>query len=80
MKAFLDYIKGVLGDSAGIPSTKRIITSLCAVLIMVGYCASLFGNYDVDDNLVDAVMMIVIAGFGFTGVEKFAPKRSSESE
>jgi hypothetical protein len=78
MKSFIEYIKGILGDTAGIPSTKRIITVLCSFLIMIGYCASLFYDYSVDDNLVDAIMMIVIAGFGFTGVEKFAPKNSVE--
>lgn len=78
MKSFLEYIKGMVGDSAGVPSTKRIITTLCAILIMVGYVASLFWGYTVADNVLDAVMMIVIAGFGFTGVEKFAPKSSNQ--
>lgn len=75
MKSFLNYIKQMLGNDDGQASTKRIISALCAVLIMIGYVASLFWDQDVDDNLVDAVMMIVVAGFGFTGIEKFAPKK-----
>lgn len=78
MKSFLKYIKEMLAGPNGEASTKRVISVLCAILIMVGYTASLFWDYNVDDNLVDAVMMIVIAGFGFTGIEKFAPKKKEE--
>jgi len=71
----MNYLAKMLGDAAGVPSTKRVVTVLCAFLVMVGYVANLFWDYNVDDNLIDAVMMIVIAGFGFTGVEKFAPRK-----
>jgi hypothetical protein len=74
MKKVLGYIKDVLADSAGSPSSKRVVSVVFALLIAVGYIANLFFGYTVDDNLLDAVMMVVIAGFGFTGVEKFAPK------
>lgn len=80
MKSILNYIKQMLSDSKGEASTKRVISALCAVLIMVGYVANLFWDYNVDDNFIDAVMMIVIAGFGFTGVEKFAPRNNSGVE
>lgn len=74
MKSVINYLKGMLADHAGSPSTKRVITVLFALLIMVAFVANLFWGYHVDDKLVDSVMYIVIAGFGFTGVEKFAPK------
>ena len=80
MQGFIDYIKGMLGDHAGLPSTKRVITVLFAALIMVAFVANLFWGYHVDDKLVDSVMMVVIAGFGFTGVEKFAPKSGDGTE
>ena len=76
MKDFINYLKGMLADHGGEPSTKRIITVLFALLIAVGYCGSLFYGLTVDPKLVDSVMYVVIAGFGFTGVEKFAPKKS----
>lgn len=78
MKRFIDYVKGILADSGGTPSSKRAITFLFAVLIMVAFVANLFWGYQVDEKLVDSVMMVVIAGFGFTGVEKFAPSNSSD--
>jgi hypothetical protein len=74
MKAVLDYIKGILADGKGVPSTKRVISILFALLIGVAFVANLGWNLDVDDNLLDAVMLIVIAGLGITGIEKFAPK------
>lgn len=74
MKGLIEYLKGMMADHAGSPSTKRVVTVLFAILIMVAFVANLFWGYHVDDKLVDSVMYIVIAGFGFTGVEKFAPK------
>lgn len=80
MKAIINYVKGVLADSAGAPSTKRVISVVFAILIGIAFVANLFYSYKVDDNILDAVMMIVIAGLGFTGVEKFAPRKTSEPE
>jgi hypothetical protein len=73
MGKLIDYFKGVLGDSKGAPSSKRVITFLFALLMAVAFVANLFYGYNVDAKLLDSVMYIVIAGFGFTGVEKFAP-------
>lgn len=80
MKAILKYIHGVLADNGGTPSTKRIITFLFAILIAIGYIGSLFYGLTVDEKLIDAVMMIVISGFGFTGIEKFAPKAAEPTD
>lgn len=80
MKDIINYVKGVLADSSGAPSTKRVISIVFAVLIGVAFVANLGWGLSVDDNLLDAVMMVVIAGLGFTGVEKFAPRKSQEPE
>lgn len=80
MRKLVDYIKGMLGDNAGVPSTKRIITVLFALLIAAGYIGSLGWGLTVDEKLIDAVMMVVISGFGFTGVEKFAPKAAPQED
>jgi hypothetical protein len=73
MKKVIDYIKGVLADGKGAPSSKRLITFLFAILIAIAFIANLFYGYKIEKELLDSVMYIVIAGFGFTGVEKFAP-------
>lgn len=76
MKAIIDYVKGMLADGRGSPSSKRIIATGFAVLIAVAFIANLFYGYVVADNLLDAAMLIVVAGLGITGIEKFAPKKS----
>jgi hypothetical protein len=80
MKAIINYIKGMLADGTGSPSSKRIIATLFAVLIAVAFIANLFYGLTIEDNLLDAAMLIVVAGLGITGMEKFAPKKKTEIE
>lgn len=80
MKAVLDYIKGILADGNGSPSSKRIISVLFAVLIGVAFVANIFWGYQVSDNILDAVMLITVAGLGITGIEKFAPKPKKQED
>lgn len=77
MKNIINYLKGILGDSEGTPSSKRVISILFALLIGGAFVANLGWDLTVDDNVLDAVMLIVIAGLGLTGVEKFAKKASN---
>jgi hypothetical protein len=78
MGKVVDYIKGILADGSGTPSSKRIISIVFAILIGVAFVANLGWGLSIDDNILDAAMLIVIAGLGFTGVEKFAPKYKQE--
>lgn len=80
MKAVLDYIKGILADGKGVPSSKRVISIIFALLIGIAFVANLGWNLDVDDNILDAVMLIVIAGLGITGIEKFVPKAKKNED
>lgn len=80
MKKALDYIKGILADSAGSPSSKRVISVIFAILIGAAFVANLGWGLTVDDNILDAVMMIVIGGLGFTSIEKFAPRKDEVIE
>ena len=77
MQKLVDYIKGILGDTDGLPSSKRIVSVVFSLLVMVAFVGNMVWGWSVDDNLLDAVMMIVIAGLGITGIEKFAPKLES---
>ena len=74
MQKVIDYIKGILGDTDGLPSSKRIVSVVFSLLVLVAFVGNMIWGWSVDDNLLDAVMMIVIAGLGITGIEKFAPK------
>lgn len=80
MKAVLGYIKGILADDSGVPSSKRIISIVFAILIGIAFVANLFWGYAIADNILDAVMLVVIAGLGITGIEKFAPKAKKKEE
>lgn len=80
MQSVVNYIKGILGDTDGLPSSKRIVSVLFSILIGIAFVANLGWDMTVDDNVLDAVMLIVIAGLGLTGVEKFANKTRGGSE
>jgi hypothetical protein len=75
MGKVLDYIKGILADGSGAPSSKRIISIIFSILIGVAFVANLGWGLAVDDNILDAVMIVVVAGLGITGIEKFAPRK-----
>ena len=74
MQKVIDYIKGILGDTDGLPSSKRIVSVVFSLLVMIAFIGNMVWGWSVDDNILDAVMMIVIAGLGITGIEKFAGK------
>lgn len=69
------YIKQVLQDTSGAYSSKRAVVFLCTILMATGFLANLFGSYEVDQFMYESVMYIVIAGLGFSGAEKFAPRK-----
>ena len=77
MQKVIDYIKGILGDTDGLPSSKRIVSVIFSLLVMIAFVGNMVWDWSVDDNLLDAVMLIIIAGLGITGIEKFAPKIDS---
>lgn len=77
MLALKKYISQVLQDTNGSYSSKRFVTILCVALMACGFLANLFGEYTVDQFMYESIMYIVIAGLGFTGAEKFAPRRDA---
>ena len=78
MKKIVDYVHKILADSSGSPSSKRVISVLFSLLIAAAFIANLGWGLTVADNLLDAVMLVVIAGLGITGIEKFAPKKETQ--
>jgi hypothetical protein len=75
MEKILAYLKGIMADSDGSPSSKRLVTLLCVFLIAMGFVANLFWDYDVERFMYDSIMYIVIAGLGIAGAEKFSKKK-----
>ena len=74
MGSIKQYVKGIMADSDGSPSSKRLITMLATLLMTTGFLGNLFFNLTVDEHLFDAVMYVIIAGLGISGAEKFAKK------
>ena len=70
-----DYLKGIMADSSGNPSSKRVVTLLATLMMIIGYFANLFWDFTVDQFIYESIMYVVIAGLGITGAEKFASEK-----
>lgn len=79
-KSIKNYIKGIMSDSDGNPSSKRLVTLLATILLATGFLANLFWGFKIDQFIFDAISYIVIAGLGISGAEKFAPKITNKKE
>ena len=72
----LTNIKSMLSDGEnGSVSSKRVVTFLAFLLCSIGFIANLFWGYKMDEFIYNSMMYIVVGGLGFTGLEKFAPKK-----
>lgn len=75
------YLTQIFQGTEGGFSSKRTVTLISTFLILLGFIVNLFTDLSVDEHIFEAVAYIVIAGLGFTGAEKFAPKKiRDESE
>lgn len=76
-KGFFHNLKTMLADSDDISalSTKRVVSVLAFFCCMVGFFVDLFTNLQISSELYSSMMWVAIAGMGFTGFEKFAPKK-----
>ena len=78
MKKIINWVSGLFKDESGSPSSKRFISVSCVLLVAIAFCGSLFYGLKIEDNVLNAVMAIAIAGLGMTGAEKFASKISDK--
>lgn len=67
-------VKMLSGEGEQNPSSKRVITFLAFLLIVVGFIAELFFQLKVSPQTFDAIVYIVLGGLGFTASEKFVNK------
>ena len=78
MGNLLSQIKGMMSEGDGKLSNKRVITLLSTVMLVVAFVANVFMAKHIDDNILNAIMFVIIGGMGITGMEKFAPKIKEE--
>jgi hypothetical protein len=71
----LANLKSMLADGVnGSVSSKRVVTVICTIMMVVGFVANVFFGLPVDKDIYNSIMWVVVAGVGFTGLEKFGPK------
>jgi len=73
----MKFIKNML-SSDGKVSSKRFVTFICLLFMLIGYTSNLFWDYDVKDSLFEALQWIVMVGLGFTASENFATKKQGD--
>ena len=59
-------------------SSKRVVSFLAFLCCVVAFFVDLFSERTISPNLFDSMMWIVIAGLGFTGLEKFAKQNTEQ--
>lgn len=68
-------LKSMLADGVnGSVSSKRVITFLATLLVMVAFVVNMIWGLKVEEYMYNAMMVIVLGGLGTTVAEKFAPK------
>jgi len=67
-------VKMLSGESETNPSSKRVVTFLAFLLLVVAFFSELFFEKKVSPQTFDSIMYIVLGGLGFTATEKFVKK------
>ena len=73
----MNFFKNMLSSGSKI-SSKRTVTFICLLFMLIGYTANLFWNYTIDTKLFESLQWIVMAGLGFTAAENFSPQGNEE--
>lgn len=53
-------------------SSKRVVTFLCVIAVLVTWGANLFYKMQISDFIFNGLLYIVVAGLGVATVEKFS--------
>jgi|TARA_R110001606_G_scaffold164130_1_gene308444 hypothetical protein len=69
----MNFLKNML-SSEGKVSSKRFVTFVCLLFMLIGYTANLFWDFTIEPDLFASLQWIVMAGLGFTAAENFSPK------
>lgn len=67
-----NYIKQVLSDSNGYPSSKRWIALICFLMVMGSWVADLVYKTTSTEYIFNALIYLIVGCLGITGIEKFA--------
>ena len=57
----MHFLKNMLSSGSKV-SSKRVVTFICLLFMLIGYVANLFWNFEVADNMFESLQWIVMAG------------------
>lgn len=66
----MNFLKNMLSSGSKV-SSKRVVTFICLLFMIIGYVSNLFWNFEVASNMFESLQWIVMAGLGFTASENF---------
>jgi hypothetical protein len=66
--------------SGGKISSKRFITFLAFIMMVVGFIGNLIFNLTIEQFIYDSMSWIVLGGLGFTASEQFVKKSKNHNE
>lgn len=75
----MSSLNEIFKDIDGSFSSKRVSTFICLLLITTAFISNLFFGFKIEEFIFESVVYITIAGLGFVGAEKFAPKNKASN-
>jgi len=75
----MNFFKNMLSKDGKV-SSKRFVTFICLLFMLIGYTANLFWDFNIDENLFASLQWIVMAGLGFTASEQFSPTNGKDTD
>ena len=70
-------LASMIADSDGAVSSKRVVTFLCVLAMLVTWGANLFAGLQITEFIFEGLMYIIIVGLGVATAEKFTRKGSN---
>jgi len=65
------FLKAMFAEGGEV-SSKRVVTAMCLLFMLVAFVSNLFFDYAVEQHMFESLQWIVMAGLGFTASEKFS--------
>ena len=75
----MHFLKNMLSSGSKV-SSKRVVTFICLLFMIIGYVSNLFWDFEVASNMFESLQWIVMAGLGFTASENFGNTPPPEPE
>jgi hypothetical protein len=80
MKKIISWVRGLLRDERGDPSSKRFIGITAGLTLCVALFINLYTEYPVEPTLVNAVAAICIGGLGLSSADKIWGKKLTKNK